>query len=107
MNGIIKGEFNLYSSQESFENTYERILKSVAAYNEIRPHGSCDNLTPSEAHKKEGELKKRWKNYSKYMPQKQISGSIEEAGRLPLQSEPLPLLYSHKNKELPLIIDYV
>jgi hypothetical protein len=41
------------------------------------------------------------------MPQKQISGSIEEAGRLPLKSEPLPLLYGHKNKELPLIIDYV
>ena len=67
MNGIIKGEFNLYSSQESFENTYQRIVKSVAAYNEIRPHGSCDNLTPCQAHEKEGELKKRWKNYPKKM----------------------------------------
>ncbi len=28
MNGIIKEEFNLYSSQESFENTYQRILKA-------------------------------------------------------------------------------
>src|ERR1700731_1846799 len=103
MNGIIKGEFNLYSSQESFENTYERILKSVAAYNEIRPHGSCDNLTPSQAHKKEGELKKRWKNYPKKLFEKLILGSIEEAGWLPPQSKPPPLLYGHKNKELPLI----
>jgi putative transposase len=107
MNGIIKGEFNLYSSQESFENTYERILKSVEAYNEIRPHGSCDNLTPSQAHTKQGELKKRWKNYPKKKLGNQPTGSIEEAGRLQPQSKPPPLLYGHKNKELPLIIDYV
>src|SRR5665213_1919523 len=107
MNGIIKEEFNLYSSQESFENTYERIVKSVAAYNEIRPHGSCDNLTPCQAHKKEGELKKRWKNYPKKMFENLASGSKEEAGRLPSKSKPPPLLYGHKNKHLPLIIDHV
>jgi transposase InsO family protein len=107
MNGIIKEEFNLYSSQESFENTYARILKSVAAYNEIRPHGSCDNLTPCVAHKKEGELKKRWKNYPKKMFEKRVPERIEEAGRLPSQSKPPPLHFDHKNKELPLIIDYV
>ena len=65
MNGIIKEEFNLYSSLESFENTYQHILKSVTAYNQIRPHGSCDNLTPCQAHKKEGELKKRWEKLFK------------------------------------------
>lgn len=52
MNGMIKEEFNLYSSQDSFENTYQRILKSVTAYNEIRPHGRCDNLTPVKRIKK-------------------------------------------------------
>ncbi|HEX4851149.1 MAG TPA: DDE-type integrase/transposase/recombinase, partial [Puia sp.] len=57
MNGILKEEFNLYSSQESFELTYERIVRSIAAYNEIRPHGSCDNLTPCQAHQKEGTIK--------------------------------------------------
>jgi putative transposase len=107
MNGIIKEEFNLYSSQESFENTYQRILKSVAAYNQIRPHGSCDNLTPYQAHKKEGELKKRWKNYSKNRIQKQIPDCIEEAGQLPPQSKPPPLLFGQSIKKLPLIIDYV
>ena len=107
MNGIIKEEFNLYSSQENFENTCQRIAKSVAAYNEIRPHGSCDNLTPSQAHKKEGELKKRWKNYPKKKFQNLLPGSMEEAGRLPSKSKPPPLPYGHKNKELPLIIDYV
>jgi putative transposase len=107
MNGIIKSEFNLYSSQDSFENTYLRILKSVAAYNEIRPHGSCDNLTPCQAHKKEGELTKRWKNYSKNWLQKKTQNNMEEVGRLPSQSKPPPLPYAIKNKELPLIIDFV
>jgi transposase InsO family protein len=107
MNGIIKEEFNLYSSQENFENTYQRILKSVTAYNEIRPHGSCDNLTPCQAHKKEWELKKRWKNYSKNRVQKQIPNCIEEAGQLPPESKPPPLLFDQSNKKLPLIIDYV
>jgi putative transposase len=107
MNGIIKEEFNLYSSQENFENTYQHILKSVAVYNEIRPHGSCNDLTPCEAHKKEGELKKTWKNYSRNRIQKQISGSFEEAGQLPPQSKPPPLLFDQSNKKLPLIVDSV
>lgn len=102
MNGIIKGEFNLYSSQESFEQTYGHIVRSVTAYNEIRPHGSCDYLTPCQAHQKEGELKKRWKNYPKKMFDKQSPGSIEEAGRLPPQSKPPPLLYGQQNKEVSL-----
>jgi putative transposase len=41
------------------------VARAIAIYNSIRPHGSCDMLTPNEAHKKEGELKKNWKNYYK------------------------------------------
>jgi putative transposase len=107
MNGIIKEEFNLYSSQESFEQTYERIVRSVTAYNEIRPHGSCDYLTPCQAHQKEGELKKRWKNYPKKNFEKLVIGSIEEAGRLPSQSKPPPLLYGQQNQEISLKKQYV
>jgi transposase InsO family protein len=107
MNGIIKGEFNLYSSQESFELTYDRIVRSITAYNEIRPHGSCDYLTPSQAHQKQGALKKRWKKYPKKMADKPSPGSIEEAGQLPPQSKPPPLLLRVKNKQLPLKKGYV
>jgi putative transposase len=107
INGIIKEEFNLYSSQENFENTYQRILKSVVTYNDIRPHGSCNDLTPCQAHKKEGELKKTWKNYSRNRIQKQISDSAEEAGQLPPQSKPPPLLFDRLIKKLPLIVDNV
>jgi putative transposase len=107
VNGIIKGEFNLYGSQENFELTYQRIIRSIKAYNEIRPHGSCNNLTPCQAHKKEGELEKTWKKYPKKMISKPSPDSMEEAGRLPPESKPPPLPHCLKNKELPLIIDFV
>jgi hypothetical protein len=63
MNGIIKGEFNLYSSQLNFEQTYELVIQSITAYNDIRPHSSCDYLTPNQAHQTLTPMKKRWKNY--------------------------------------------
>ncbi|AMR33460.1 hypothetical protein A0256_19565 [Mucilaginibacter sp. PAMC 26640] len=63
MNGILKVEFNLYSSSCNFEQTYGKIHSSVKAYNELRPHGSCDYLTPYQAHKQGNVLEKRWKAY--------------------------------------------
>ena len=63
MNGIIKGEFDLYSSQVSFEQTCSRIDSSIKAYNELRPHGSCDYLTPCQAHQQRNVLNRRWKQY--------------------------------------------
>ena len=65
MNGIIKAEFNLYNSQAGFEQTKLLIQKSINAYNQIRPHGSCDNITPDQAHLRSEQLPKRWKNYRK------------------------------------------
>jgi putative transposase len=61
MNGILKSEFNLYSSQQGMEETQQRIGCNITAYNQIRPHDSCDRLTPSQAHLCTGPLKKRWK----------------------------------------------
>lgn len=66
VNGIIKTEFNLYSSFLGFEQTNKQIGKSIKAYNELRPHTSCDYLTPNQAHLQSGNLYKRWKNYNKY-----------------------------------------
>jgi transposase InsO family protein len=65
MNGIIKSEFNLYYSNHGFEQTYQLIKNSIMAYNNHRPHGSCDMLTPQLAHYKTGPLKKHWKTYPK------------------------------------------
>lgn len=70
MNGIIKSEFNLYYSQTGLEQTYQLIKNSIMAYNNHRPHGSCDMLTPQAAHFKSGFLKKHWKQYQKRWPDK-------------------------------------
>lgn len=68
VNGIIKAEFQLYSSQAGFEQTKQLVTQSIAAYNQLRPHGSCDYLTPLQAHQLTGTLKKRWKSYPKQRP---------------------------------------
>lgn len=65
VNGIIKTEFNLYSSSLGFEQTGYQINKSIKSYNELRPHASCDYLTPNQAHLKSEKLNKRWKNYNR------------------------------------------
>ena len=63
VNGIIKAEFNLYSSSLGFKETGKIVDRSIKSYNELRPHASCDYLTPQQAHLKSGKLEKRWKNY--------------------------------------------
>lgn len=71
INGILKTEFNLYSSSGGFEHTCELVKNSITAYNEHRPHSSCDMLTPAQAHLRHGILKKRWKQY----PRKRVDNS--------------------------------
>ena len=65
MNGILKSEFNLYGSLYGFEQTSQMVKESIAAYNSLRPHSSCDYLTPDQAHQLKGSMKKRWKPYPK------------------------------------------
>lgn len=62
VNGIIKSEFKLYGSSLGLEETRELVARSIYSYNHLRPHASCDYLTPQEAHSISGRLKKRWKN---------------------------------------------
>ncbi|SEQ97691.1 integrase core domain-containing protein, partial [Myroides profundi] len=71
VNGIIKGEFDLNYSSLGYQKTIDKIKNSIEAYNQIRPHDSCDRLTPNQAHLKTGILTKRWKNYYKTNKQKQ------------------------------------
>jgi len=65
VNGILKTEFNLHSSTVGFEQTKVKLAKSIDAYNNERPHASCDYLTPEQAHLKTGKLDKRWKDKKK------------------------------------------
>jgi putative transposase len=68
VNGIIKSEFNLYESRQGFDATHQLISNTIKIYNEQRPHGSCNFLTPHEAHQQEGVMKKRWKTYPRKKP---------------------------------------
>jgi len=65
VNGILKNEFRLYTSQHGFETTAILVQQAIAAYNNMRPHASVDYLTPQKAHEQKGLLKKRWKPYRK------------------------------------------
>lgn len=65
VNGILKTEFDLERSTGTFEQLKIKLAKVINAYNTLRPHASCNYLTPVKAHQKQGELNKQWKNYSK------------------------------------------
>jgi transposase InsO family protein len=68
VNGILKDEL-LEKQYHNFKEAQQAIAVAISTYNHHRPHSSIDMLTPVEAHLREGELKRRWKNY--YSPKKQ------------------------------------
>lgn len=64
VNGILKTEFDLYRDFENIEQAKEVIADTIRVYNQIRPHASCNYLTPEQAHQQEGLLKSKWKRRS-------------------------------------------
>ena len=60
INGILKSEFGISQRHSTFTKVEQAVADAVKIYNQIRPHGSCDFLTPEQAHKKTGLLNKRW-----------------------------------------------
>jgi transposase InsO family protein len=61
VNGILKSEWLDHEQYDDFEQANDRICRIIKTYNTLRPHLSCDILTPEQAHAKVGKLKKRWK----------------------------------------------
>ena len=61
VNGILKTEFLLDKPFASFSQAREAVSHAVEKYNLIRPHDSCDKLTPEQAHQRSGYLHKHWK----------------------------------------------
>jgi putative transposase len=65
VNGILKDEW-LYELGKMDKSTMRKTIPQIInIYNEERPHLSLNMLTPSVAHLKSENLKKRWKNYYK------------------------------------------
>lgn len=62
INGILKTEFKLNRVFQSRSQAMHEVAKSIDSYNHLRPHMSCDYLTPVIAHTTDQPLIKRWKN---------------------------------------------
>ncbi len=86
VNGILKDEYDLYDTFEDFNTAHEAVKIAIDKYNNKRPHRSCNMLTPSQAHKQTGLLKKHWNkpNYKQ----------TQETG---LKYQPV---FNNRNKEL-------
>jgi putative transposase len=61
VNGILKCEFGLNRVFSDRGIALHTVDKSINAYNHLRPHMSCNYLTPVEAHQMSGTLEKKWK----------------------------------------------
>jgi putative transposase len=61
VNGVLKAEFELDRSFKSFDEAATACSRAIRLYNEVRPHGSCNYLTPAQAHLVQGTLTPRWK----------------------------------------------
>ena len=64
INGILKTEL-LRDGYPTHEEALAAIERAIDIYNNERPHRSVDMLTPAEAHKRTGPLKKRWRDNSR------------------------------------------
>ena len=56
INGILKQEFELDRIFKSYTEAVEPVAKAVYAYNNIRPHFSCNLQTPAQKHYLEHEI---------------------------------------------------
>ncbi|RZM15429.1 MAG: IS3 family transposase [Pedobacter sp.] len=64
VNGILKAEL-LSDQYPTLAVAKKGIAQAILIYNSLRPHSSCDMLTPQQAHQQRGDLRRRWKNYYK------------------------------------------
>lgn len=60
VNGILKQEFALDQRFDHYRQALAQVVPAISKYNELRPHGSCNYLTPCQAHLEKGALPKRW-----------------------------------------------
>jgi putative transposase len=62
INGILKEEFYLNKTFASLDEAEQEVQQTIQKYNHLRPHASCNYLTPAMAHEQNGILRKHWKN---------------------------------------------
>ena len=72
LNGILKDEFGLGERLGEIHEAIMQTEQSVETYNELRPHLSCQYLTPSQMHGQDKIPRKTWKKKISKSPQ--VSG---------------------------------
>jgi transposase InsO family protein len=65
VNGILKDEWIHHTHYATKTQARLHLDEIIPIYNNIRPHLSCDMLTPEKTYLTSGVLKKRWKTYSR------------------------------------------
>lgn len=73
LNGILKYEFDIIAGFRSHLQAVRKIALAVTRYNDLRPHQSCQYLTPNEAHRRNGPLRKMWSQKSKKTTQPTVT----------------------------------
>lgn len=63
INGILKDEYLDYKNNNNSDLNIKQIGFAIEKYNRLRPHLSCNMMTPEQAHNCQGKLKRMWKNY--------------------------------------------
>ncbi len=61
VNGILKDEYELSETFLDYNQAHEAVKLAINKYNNIRPHRSCDMMTPVMAHLNKGRMEKHWK----------------------------------------------
>lgn len=82
VNGILKSEFYLDRFFKDISQARLVVQEVVQTYNTLRPHASCDYMTPQQAHTKQGVLKKRWKMPNRKKREKDLEPIGEEVKRV-------------------------
>ena len=60
MNGILKDEFGLAEQMESLSEAIYQTKQGISIYNTLRPHLSCQMLTPMQMHNQQTIKLKKW-----------------------------------------------
>jgi putative transposase len=61
VNGILKTELGAGKTFKSYGEAVASISAAITLYNTHRPHMSLEQLTPDQAHRRSGILKRKWK----------------------------------------------
>lgn len=70
INRTIKEDMLLNRAFADFTSAEQKVRRAIANYNTLRPHGSCNYLTPEQAHTRVGPLPLRWRKSRQRQPQK-------------------------------------